>query len=220
MWVKICANTNLADAQLATDLGADAVGFVFAPSKRQVTVAEVAEITRSLPDGIERVGVFPDWTAARVIAAVRDAGLTAVQLHAEMNLTLLEELREGLESHVRVIQAVPWAVADDGISEARVAETLLAIEQSGLVDRVLVDSKVGAVIGGTGTAFDWSAAQGVFESSRASNLILAGGLTPDNVGAAIRQLKPWGVDVASGVEAVPGKKDADKLARFIRLSRE
>jgi phosphoribosylanthranilate isomerase len=219
VWVKICANTNLEDAERAAELGADAVGFVFAPSKRQVTAAVVAQITPYLPRKVERIGVFPAWSAQAIIGAVQEAGLTAVQLHGEVSLDLIVALRESLGHTIRIIQAVPWRVADAS-SEAAVVAQLKKIQQQGVTDRVLVDSQVGPASGGMGVAFDWAAARTVFQAHRAAKLILAGGLTPDNVGAAILQLEPWGVDVASGVEAMPGRKDAEKLSRFIRAAKQ
>jgi len=217
MWVKICANTNVEDALLAAELGADAVGFVFAPSVRQVTVAQVAEITPHLPDGIEKVGVFPAWTVEEIASAVRDAGLTAVQLHGGFDPALVRRLHESFDGRVRIIQTVHWVVSAEESNAAEIVRKLDEIAREPAVDRVLVDSKVGAATGGTGIAFDWAAARSVFEAGAdGPKLILAGGLRPENIAEAIRQLHPWGVDVASGVEAHPGQKDLVKISQFIR----
>lgn len=222
MWVKICGNTNLEDAQLAAELGADAVGFVFAPSVRQVTPAQVAQITPYLPEALERVGVFPAWTTSQIAAAVREAGLTTAQLHGGIDLALVHALEEDFGGTLRIIQTVHWAVSpDDAASaEAGVREQVQQIESHTAADRILIDSKVGAATGGTGTSFDWEAARNVFAGeSGGLKLVLAGGLKPENVAEAIRHLQPWGVDVSSGVEASAGRKDPEKVASFLQNAR-
>ncbi|WP_433967556.1 phosphoribosylanthranilate isomerase [Tunturiibacter gelidiferens] len=222
MWIKICANTNLDDAQLAAKLGADAVGFVFAPSARRVTSAEVAKITPHLPTSIERVGVFQALDAYEIARAAHEAGLTAVQLHSGVDFALLHRLHKLFAGQVSLIQTVHWEVGtDSGSSAAIVAAELRRIAADGLVDHVLIDSKVGAALGGTGVSFDWDQARAIFgESAPELKLIVAGGLRPENVSEAIQGLNPWGVDVASGVESVPGRKSPEKLAAFIRKARE
>lgn len=112
MWVKICGNTNLEDAALAAKLGADAVGFVFAASKRQVTLAQVAAITPHLPKDVERIGVFDSHDADEIAGVAQEASLTAVQLHGGLDKDLLERLGERLAGRVRVIQTLHWLVAD------------------------------------------------------------------------------------------------------------
>ena len=221
MWVKICGNTNLEDAQLAGELGADAVGFVFAPSIRHVTPAQVARIAAHLPETLERVGVFPAWKADDIADAVLTAGLTTVQLHGGLDIRLLHSLEDRFGSQLNIIQAVHWTVDDGGSNEGVVAAQLQKIRSSSRVSRVLVDSKVGASTGGTGIAFRWEAARTVFSDTYSvPKLILAGGLRPENIVDAIKQLAPWGVDVASGVETVPGQKDEKKLAHFMKGARE
>jgi phosphoribosylanthranilate isomerase len=220
MWIKICANTNLDDAQLAAELGADAVGFVFAPSPRQVTAAEVARITPHLPEGVECVGVFPALEAQQIAGIAQECGLTAVQLHGALNLELLRQLDEIFNGQVKLIQTVHWPVDADSASAAVVAQQLRQIDADGLVGRVLIDTKVGEALGGTGVSFDWDAARTTFaKAGTGLKLIVAGGLRPENVGDAIRRLNPWGVDVASGVEQSPGRKSPEKLAAFIRAAR-
>ncbi|MEO6983082.1 MAG: phosphoribosylanthranilate isomerase [Edaphobacter sp.] len=240
MWIKICANTSLEDAQLAARLGADAVGFVFAPSPRRVTPEQVARITPHLPSTVERIGVFPALEAAAIAEAVRIAGLDAVQLHTTVDRQLTRSLHDLFTSpsfaehavadhgvtgrirtgRIRVIQTIHWQVEADEASAAAVARQLREIESEGIVDRVLIDSKVGQATGGTGVAFDWDKARAVLQQQTGHlKLIVAGGLRPDNVAEAIARLNPWGVDVASGVEATPGKKDPDKLAAFLRNAR-
>jgi phosphoribosylanthranilate isomerase len=220
MWIKICGNTNLDDAQMASALGADAVGFVFAPSARQVSAAQVARITPHL-SGVEKVGVFPALDAEEIVAIVEETGLDAVQLHGGVSLPLLRQLQESFNGRVKLIQTVHWQMDDSGENAEVLARQLRGISEDGVAERVLVDSKVGAAIGGTGVTFDWEASRVVLaEAGAGVKLIVAGGLRPENVGEAIRRLEPWGVDVASGVEQKPGIKEPDKVANFIRNARE
>ncbi len=239
MWVKICGNTDLEDAQLAAELGADAVGFVFAASKRQVTAAQVAAIVPHLPPHVERVGVFDSHTAGEIAAVALASGLTAVQLHGGLDDDLATRLAQRFAGSVRIVPTLHCSVAplpldahppqraSIGTQESSAAQLALQlavqierIASLGATDRILIDSKVGAVMGGTGVPFDWASARAAFASAPSNvHLILAGGLTPRNVALAIAQLKPWGVDVSSGVESSPGRKDPALLARFIRNAR-
>jgi phosphoribosylanthranilate isomerase len=221
MWIKICANTNLEDAQLAAELGADAIGFVFAPSVRQVTAAQVAHITPHLPESVESVGVFPALPAQVIADAAQEAGLNTVQLHGGVSAELVRQLDDIFNGQVKLIQTLHWEVDGGSASAALLTKQLREIAAEGLVNRVLIDSKVGSATGGTGVSFDWSAAQAaIAEASTGLKLIVAGGLRHDNVANAILRLNPWGVDVASGVEAEPGKKSSEKLSAFIRAARE
>ncbi len=220
MWIKICANTSLEDARMAADLGADAVGFVFAPSVRQVTPADVAAITPHLPAHVERVGVFPALPAAEIAEIAAQAGLTAIQLHGELDLALIERLHHLVAGRMHIIQAIHWQLDADLASSVAVARQLTRIAAQGIVERVLIDSKVGSATGGTGQTFNWSAARAVFSQAAPTlHLIVAGGLRPENVAEAIAGLEPWGIDVASGVEAEPGRKSREKLSAFIRNAR-
>jgi phosphoribosylanthranilate isomerase len=227
MWVKICGNTNLEDAALAAQLGADAVGFVFAASKRQVTAAQVAAITAHLPENIERVGVFDSRDAEQIAGIAVEAGLTAVQLHGGLDEELAERLAERLAGAVQIIPVLHWTVAEAHSSEtpsepsaASLARQIERVAKLGITERILIDSKVGAATGGTGVAFDWSAARAVFAAAPAGmHLIVAGGLRPENVAEAVARLAPWGVDVSSGVEASPGRKDSARMAKFIQNAR-
>ena len=215
MWVKICANTNLEDAKLAAELGADAVGFVFAPSKRQVTVEQVAAIVPLLPRLLEKIGVFGARDAGGIAAVIRTTRLTGVQLHGGFDLELARKLRAELGDEVTIIQTLHW-IADGGAGNAEeIGAQLRAVAGEPAIDRVLVDSKTRSASGGSGVSFDWSAARDVLAGSE-SRLIVAGGLRPENVAEAIAELAPWGVDVASGVEAEQGKKDTQKLRRFLQ----
>ena len=215
MWVKICGNTNLEDALLAAELGADAVGFVFAPSVRQVTVAQVRQIVPHLPATLERVGVFAAWSADEMLAAVDEAGLTTVQLHGGLDPELARVLL-GRSPGLRIIHVAHWTEETNSVDFASRLRQIM-MDRTG---RVLIDTKVGLALGGTGRPFDWEAARGVFgNQSLKGVLILAGGLNQENVGAAIELVQPWGVDVSSGVEARAGKKDPEKLAAFIKQAR-
>jgi phosphoribosylanthranilate isomerase len=221
MWIKVCANTNLDDAQLVVELGADALGFVFAQSARRVTAEQVALITQHLPEHIDRVGVFPALEAEEIAAAAQRAGLNVVQLHGGVSLDLLRRLNKILGGRIKIIQTVHWQVDGGPAAATSVAEHLRAIAAEGITDRVLIDSKVGTALGGTGTSFDWSAAHATLtESAAGLKLIVAGGLKAENVGEAIHRFDPWGVDVASGVEAKPGLKSPERVAAFIRAVRE
>jgi phosphoribosylanthranilate isomerase len=232
MWIKICGNTNLEDATLAAELGADAVGFVFAPSKRQVTCQQVAAITPHLPPTVERVGVFHSHDPEEIAQTAWHSGLTAIQLHGGLDGNLAETLAERLAGSVRIIQTLHWtidptpATADaNGHSQpssaAQLEQQIIQVAASGIADRILIDSKVGVAGGGTGVSYDWLAAREAFRSAPSGlHLIVAGGLSPDNVARAIAQLQPWGVDVASGVEASPGRKDSARLAAFITNARK
>ncbi|MDE3105798.1 MAG: phosphoribosylanthranilate isomerase [Acidobacteriota bacterium] len=220
MWVKICANTTLQDALLAASLGADALGFIFAPSPRQISVAQAAAITPHLPPSVERVGVFATADVAEIVAAVQQAGLSGVQLHGGGQTELARELRAQLPEGVQILQTVHWVLDAAGDNATAIEHQLQQIADAGAADRVLVDSKVGAALGGTGVAFPWSQARSVLEPFRQRlPIVVAGGLHADNVAEAIRELRPWGVDVASGVEAAPGRKDEQKLKMFLRGAR-
>jgi len=220
MWVKICANTCVEDALKAAELGADAVGFVFAPSKRRVTPAQVGLITRELPPTVERVGVFGVGSVEEIALAVEEAGLDAVQMHGGVDLDFADRLGRRLGPSIQIIETMHWSVEQDAASSARVFMQMAEVAQHAKKYRVLVDAKVGSSpSGGTGRTFNWSKARSVLTSQPELRVIVAGGLDPENVAEAIRVLQPWGVDVASGVEREPGRKDFDKLKRFIENAR-
>jgi len=219
MWVKICANTNLDDALLAAELGADALGFVFASSKRQMTAAQVACITPHLPEDIEKVGVFHTRNAEEIFGIVREAGLTTVQLHGGFDPVLAVRLRD-LAPSVKLIQTLHWTADGSDDSRQVITKQLEEIAHAGTTDRVLIDSRVGQATGGTGITFDWKSAGEVFAAhNHELKIIAAGGLRSENLAEAISLMHPWGVDVASGVEATPGRKDPEKLIAFLRAAR-
>jgi len=197
MWVKICGITSEEDALIAVAMGADAVGFVFAPSPRQMSPSAVSAITRRLPPEICTVGVFRDEEPRRVVEIVNRAGLDAAQLHGN----------ETFEDCGYVSVRVPLVIKAFPAGDNRLAR---AAEYG--ADIVLVD----APSPGSGKVFDWRLAEGAPMGRR---LVLAGGLDPDNVADAIRRVHPWGVDVSSGVEASIGKKDARRVRAFVQAAR-
>jgi phosphoribosylanthranilate isomerase len=216
IWIKICGNTSLEDARLAVEAGADAVGFVFAPSPRRVTAAEVAAIAPHLPQAIEKIGVFVDAGLDEIHSAVRACGLTGVQLHSDAAPELPAKLHERLGPALRILRVVHFEAAAAEVVSQKIAK----YERDPDVDGVLVDSRTHAAVGGTGVAFDWAEARRTVFSERGRlKLIAAGGLNPDNVAEAIATLRPWGVDVVSGVEFAPGRKDADKVRSFVARAR-
>jgi phosphoribosylanthranilate isomerase len=227
MFVKLCANTNPEDARLAAELGADAVGFVFAPSKRRVTAEQVAAMTRELPEGVEKVGVFAGDVGARELArSVRQAGLTAVQLHGAFDGQVVRELVAEFGGGLKVVQTVAYALdaADRDAADARFEGTLREVVDEAAVWAVLVDAARAGASGGLGVAFDWAHVGRIVERvvggrEPRPRVILAGGLDAENVAEAVAAMKPWGVDVASGVEASPGKKDVGRMRAFVEAAR-
>jgi phosphoribosylanthranilate isomerase len=209
MWVKVCANTNLEDARMAADAGADAVGFVFAESVRRVTAAQVKEITPHLPASVEKIGVFVDAGFDELAATIEECGLTGVQLHSGCEAKAAARLREKFDA-LRILRVIHFAQGLEAELKAARAEEA--------VDAVLVDSRTATLLGGTGVRFDWHAARRSFAEPEL-RMVVAGGLNPENVAEAIEMLKPWGVDVVSGVEAAPGKKDAAKVKAFVENAR-
>lgn len=219
LWIKICANTCAEDALAAVQLGADAVGFVFAPSKRQVDARQVRAIVAELPPDVERVGVFSDWSAEQIAAAAETAQLTSVQLHGGFNPELSARLLQLLPG-IRLIQTAHWVVGEDDTSALQVATALGRLAAFAPGSRVLVDAKAGGSSGGTGMAFNWRQAAAVLREPRGVEVVLAGGLRPENVAEAIQTVQPQGVDVASGVESTPGRKDLLRLRDFVAKARQ
>jgi phosphoribosylanthranilate isomerase len=199
MLIKVCGITRLTDAVHAVEQGATAIGFVFWPrSPRGVTVEHAAEISGELPSHVMRVGVFVNEPVESIRAIAERTRLTAVQLHGDEPPAYADAL------DWPVLRAVSVAELDYA-SEAWAPETAL-----------LVDNIDPARRGGTGAVIDWSQAAAFAQKRR---IVLAGGLTPDNVASAIRAVRPFGVDVSSGVEASPGVKDFEKVTQFIANAR-
>jgi phosphoribosylanthranilate isomerase len=217
MWIKICGNTNLEDARLAVELGADALGFVFGPSKREVNAGQVAGITRQLPARVAKIGVFQTQDFEEIAGTIREAGLTGAQLHGGYSPELIAALRREFSSALFVIQTTHWK--NEGQTAEAFRAELEMLRAASDIDAGMVDSRTATAAGGTGVPFDWKAACAVLDGLGDLPLIVAGGLTPANVEEAIAVLNPWGVDVVTGVEAQPGRKDPEKLAAFMRMAR-
>lgn len=236
-WIKICGTTNLEDALVAVDAGADAVGFVFYDkSPRKISVEAARAIAEKLPDHIEKVGVFVGNGAGDPFDVLFAAGLTGLQTYpsAERGSRPSPLNPAGvscLPERARFLMALPMNLV--GADEARIQQlaayfaecgkTLaeFASLSQGLMDTFVLDSGDLRQPGGTGKTFDWKKAVPIKEGmcQGGVKLVVAGGLTPENVGEAISILDPWGVDVASGVEASPGKKDPEKVRAFVKAVR-
>ncbi len=199
--VKICGITNIEDALDASACGADALGFVFYPgSVRFVDPDRARKIIAELPPLVTTVGLFVNEQPARICEMVDFCGLDTVQLHGD------EEPNQCCYPSCRVIKAL------------RLKETMPdELFASYSVAALLLDAYVPDQFGGTGHCCDWEQAAAIAAQHR---VILAGGLNPENVAEAVRQVRPYGVDVSSGVEKTPGKKDPEKVARFIRMAKE
>jgi phosphoribosylanthranilate isomerase len=217
-WIKICGTTNLEDALTACDAGADALGFVFADSPRRIDPKLAAEIIRKLPEKVEKVGVFVNERSGRIREIVKQAALTAVQLHGNESGEFAEKLFADMqEDRPRLYRALTMSTM---FSAANATASLRAQRAKPLFDALLVDSGSSRG-GGTGLTFDWDRAQPfIVGLKKTGKVIVAGGLTPQNVARAIQMFQPWGVDVASGVEAEPGKKDPEKVRALVKAVRE
>lgn len=199
--VKICGITRAEDALAAADAGADALGFMFVPSSpRCITPAQAAAISRVLPPFIARVGVFVNPTEAEVRGAIRESGIDTLQFHGEET----PEFCRGFG--LPVLKA--FRVRDTASLK------LLAQFQE---ETWLLDSFVPGQHGGTGAVFNWDLAATAIQQG--GRVILAGGLTPENAAEAVRRVRPYALDVSSGVESAPGIKDASKVRRFIEASK-
>ena len=197
--VKVCGITNIEDALAAVEAGADLLGFVFAESPRQVDRAAVARITASLPEQIRTVGVFVNAPADEIDAAFKECGLHIAQLHGQETPQMAASWTAD-----RVWKALRIR-AESGLDQARAYRAR--------VGAILLDAYSPVLAGGTGCSFDWSLAAG----SRALGvpIVLAGGLRPGNVAAAISQVRPDILDVSSGVETRPGRKDPALMRAFV-----
>ena len=207
-WVKICGTTNLEDALLAAEAGADALGFIFAESPRRIEPELAGQIMARLPAGIEKVGVFVNASLQDIGSIAETTGITRIQLHGDEDVVFLRSLAERLPA----LKLTKVVRVNAGLAES------LARVNGAAVDSILLDSGSAERPGGTGKPFDWQTAkETIAKASLGSNVrwIIAGGLTPENVGAAIRRFNPWGVDVVSGVELSAGKKDRGKLKKFV-----
>ena len=197
--IKVCGNTQHADVQLAVELGVDLLGFIFTRSKRQVRVDQAQALLADVPAAVERVGVFVDEPPEQIAAVAQACGLTAIQVYRPLtaadralNLLLLPAFRVHAGEELTAMRF------DEG-------------------DHPLLDTWAPDTIGGTGRTWEWTHAK---EVARRYPVIVSGGLTPTNVDGAVRALHPWAVDVCSGVEAEPGRKDHARLRAFVAAVRE
>ena len=199
--VKICGITNLEDAQAAAEAGADALGFVFYPdSPRFIDPGNARAIIAKLPVFITSVGVFVDESEDLIRRIIREGGIQILQFHGSESPVLCTRFREKVIKAIRIKD-------EESISEMQMYD----------VDTFLLDTYLDCAKGGTGKTFNWKYAEMAKKNGR---IILSGGLNPSNIGDAVRKLKPYGVDVSSGVEISPGKKDHVKIREFVREAKK
>lgn len=198
--IKICGNTRKEDVDLAVELGVDLVGFIFGPSKRHISVEDARPMVADVPHTVERVGVFVDEPAETIAGAIEACDLTAVQIYRpitdedrKLGVTLIPALRvrNGEDLDRLRFEATDHPLLDTWVPETRA--------------------------GGTGQTWDWAKASRL---ARRYPILVSGGLNSQNVGDAVNRLQPWGVDVCSGVEAEPGRKDHAKLRAFVAAVRQ
>ena len=214
LWIKICGTTNLDDARAALDAGANALGFILTASPRQITPEKAAEIIAALPPSTEKIGVVVNQSPAALKHLAETTGLTGLQLQGDEPADQLPEFRRalGLRKIIKTLQA--YEVLGDP------AKLDAYLEHSSSIDGFLLDSGSTAARGGTGQIFNWNAVLPFVEHIKERKpVIIAGGLNPQNVADAIRLFDPCGIDVVSGVELAPGKKDSAKMAAFIKAAR-
>ncbi len=212
VYVKICGLTNVADAHVAVDAGADLLGFIFYPkSARYVAPETVANIVAEMPkratQPLHFVGVFVNESHARIAAIVKQAGLDFVQLHGDEPPAMVTQLTGCAYKVLRPADAESARAAAEQFAPLGMAEG----------PRWMVDAYDPHAYGGTGKKVDWHVARKL--AQQYPGLLLAGGLTPANVANAVRIVQPWGVDVASGVERAPGQKDHRKVQQFIAAAK-
>lgn len=209
MWVKICGIRDEPTALAVAEAGADAIGLNFYPgSPRCIDVETAARITAALPATVEPVGVFVNASVRHMREVAGQCGLRTLQLHGDEPPEVLRELRE-----FRLIRA--FRVGEGGLAEVRAELARLTAMQVELAG-CLIDARVAGVYGGTGVTAPWSLLAAEWPSLGGPPLILAGGLTPQNVAQAVRICRPWGVDVAGGVESAPGVKNLEQVRAFLR----
>jgi phosphoribosylanthranilate isomerase len=209
-WIKICGTTSIDDALQSIEAGADALGFIFAPSKRRVTPDHARQIINVLPGSIEKIGVFMNAGAMQIRSVVNEVnGLTGIQMHGEGDFPpeVYSYLPKDRRDNLRKIKTV------------LVQERFEATWDTFAVVPDAVDSWLFDSGSGSGKTFDWKMAREKL-GHRQGQFLIAGGLNPENVEEAMRTFKPWGVDVVSGVEREPGRKDPEKLKAFVAAVRK
>jgi phosphoribosylanthranilate isomerase len=198
-FVKVCGMTNVADARAAAEAGADAVGLIFAESPRQIGFEEARKVSIALPEDVLKVGVFVNEEPPEILRVAREVGLDVAQLHGDETPGTVAEIRS---AGLAVMKAVRVRNAED-----------LAAEVEGFdADLYLLDAYSDRVRGGTGRTFDWGMAKSLIGRG---NIVVSGGLGPENVRAAIDFFEPYGVDASSSLEDTPGKKNEESVRRFI-----
>ena len=214
LWIKICGNTNLDDARVALDAGANALGFILTASPRQISPKAAAEIIRELPPSTEKIGVVLNESPETLKQLAETTALTGFQLQGDEPADQLPTFRRtlGLRKIFKTLQA------GELLSDPTRLDAYLA--HSTAIDAFLLDSGSPTTRGGTGQTFDWQAMLPLVQHIKQHKpIIIAGGLTPENVADAIHLFNPCGIDVVSGVELSPGRKDPAKLRAFITAAR-
>jgi len=206
-WIKICGTTCVEDALASIEAGADALGFIFAPSKRRITPENAQEIICQLPAQVEKIGVFLNAGAEGIVSLMSTVALTGLQMHGEMDFP--PEVYSSLPADRRdSLHKIKTIIVQDGFETQ--LDSYVGLKG---VDSFLLDSGAGS-----GKIFDWKTTRTRMRGQEIK-LILAGGLHPANVAEAINIFQPWGVDVVTGVEAEPGRKDPRKLKAFVAAVR-
>ena len=202
VFTKVCGITNPGDARVAADAGADAIGLIFAESPRNVNVEEARAASIALPEDVLKVGVFVDAGPEEVLKIAREVGLDLAQLHGDETPETVATIRD---AGLPVMKAV----------RVRNAEALGALEKHE-ADLLLLDAWSARARGGTGETFDWALAKSV---KGRDNIVVSGGLAPDNVREAIEFFEPYGVGASSSLEERPGKKSGELVRRFVRAAK-
>lgn len=202
VFTKVCGITNVGDARVAADAGADAVGLIFAESPRRVSLDEARKVAIALPDDVVKVGVFVDAGVAEVLEVAREVGLDLAQLHGDESPETVAAIHGAGLSVMKALRV-------------RNAEALAQIEcyEAALF---LLDAWSARARGGTGERFDWDLAKTL---KGRGNIVVSGGLTPANVRDAIEFFEPYGVDASSSLEVAPGRKDDERVRRFVSAAK-
>jgi phosphoribosylanthranilate isomerase len=207
-WIKICGTTCVEDALGSIEAGADALGFIFAPSRRHISPRLAQEIIRELPRSVERIGVFLNAGPHQIRDVVNEVDLTGIQMHGEGDFPpeVYSYLPKERRDVLRKIKTILVQPAFESMFDSYAAV-------DGVVDTWLFDAGAGS-----GKTFDWHSARTQL-GQRQGQFVIAGGLTPGNVAEAISAFQPWGVDVVTGVEREPGRKHPEKLKEFVQAVR-
>jgi phosphoribosylanthranilate isomerase len=216
MWVKICGISDLPTARRIAELRPDAIGLNFhTPSPRAVAPRKAAAIAQAVRGSVDPVGLFVNHGIDQILATCSDCDFATLQLHGDETADFIADLRRALPN-ARIIRV--HRLGSEGIGSLADSITECA-HRAVKLDACLVDARVEGTFGGTGQTAPWDVLARDYRRDEWPPLILAGGLNPENVADAIRTVRPWGVDVASGVESSPGQKDLAAVERFIRAAR-